>query len=68
MGIYFGIAWGILMWFLLWSGQSMSVWVAMVASFAAGLLFGVSMAFYYRHSARKHSLSKWEDLSESADA
>jgi hypothetical protein len=62
-GTDFAIFWGLAMWFLAWSGSGMSWYGAMVGAMFAGLLFGLTMAWYYSHSARKHNLSSWEGLS-----
>ncbi len=62
MGLYFGIVWGVLMWLFQWMRWELPIIVAVVASVAAGLFFGLSMAMYYRSSAKKHSLSDWEEL------
>jgi len=56
MGGFFGVGWGILMWFMMWSRQGMAGWVALVAAVVAGVLFGLAMAAYFRHLARKHGL------------
>ncbi|KAF1718840.1 DUF6404 family protein [Pseudoxanthomonas wuyuanensis] len=62
MGGFFGVFWGLLMWLLLWGGQGLPLAIgAMVAAFA-GALFGLSMAWYMRHSARKRAIPKWRDF------
>ncbi len=60
--LWFGLAWGLLMWFFLWSGQSMPAWVAVSASIIGGTLFGLGMALYYRRSRLKHNLTPWHEL------
>ena len=62
LGLYFGLAWGALMWLLFWQRSDASVSAALLAALSAGLLFGLSMAAYYRWSARKHALSDWDEL------
>lgn len=62
MGVFFGMFWGLLMWLLLWGGQGLPLAIgAMVAAFA-GAPFGLSMAWYMRHSARKRAIPKWRDF------
>src|SRR5438093_3044568 len=48
MGAFFGILWGALMWLLQWRAWHLSMGFAVVTSAWAGLLFGLSMAGYYR--------------------
>lgn len=62
MGLWFAVVWGPLMWLLEWRTMSISVPSAIGLSAIAGALFGIGMAIYYKWSARKHGLSKWEDL------
>ena len=61
MGLFFAIAWGLLMWLLLWRTQNMPPVIGLVASLLAGLAFGIVMAGYYRWRARKLALPRWED-------
>jgi hypothetical protein len=61
MGAFFAIAWGIFMWLFLWQGEDMPVAVGIGVSIIAGLLFGAIMAAYYRWSARRLALPRWED-------
>ena len=58
-GTWFGIVWGTIMWFATWSDRGMSPAGAIVAAIVAGILFGLCMAIYYRHGARKHNLPAW---------
>src|SRR5215212_6246828 len=51
-GVWFGAAWGLLMWFIVWSRQGMSPYAAFVTALFAGVFFGVCMAGYYRYGAR----------------
>lgn len=60
LGGFFGCFWGLMMWLLLWSREGMSVWFALAAAFAAGVLFGVAMAAYLRRLARRHRLPAWD--------
>jgi hypothetical protein len=60
-GSLFGLLWGLLcvvpmhVWF------SGSLWLLLAASVGAGVLFGLSMAGYYRRQARSHGLPLWSD-------
>lgn len=60
--LWFGCVWGLTMWFSTWQSSGMSVAVALIISFSAGLLFGLFMATYYKHSAKKNNLSDWQKL------
>jgi Family of unknown function (DUF6404) len=59
---WFGASWGAIMWLLLWSHQGGSGVVAAIAAVAAGVLFGLIMAVYYRYSSGKHKLPLWSRL------
>jgi membrane associated rhomboid family serine protease len=61
MGLYFGVFWGLAMWFLVWRGDDMPIAIAVTASVLAGLLFGAIMAVYFRWRARKLGLPSWKD-------
>ena len=61
MGSFFGVFWGLLMWFLFWSRTDLGTVGAVIASAAAGVLFGLWMASYYRRNARKLGLPSWHD-------
>jgi len=62
MSPIFGGTWGLLMWFTSWKSQNMSIQIALIISLGAGLLFGLSMALYYKLSSKKNNLSNWEQL------
>ena len=61
-GSFFGLVWGLLMWFWQWSDTGMSAGFAAALSVVAGLLFGLSMASYYAYGRRKHRLPPWTSL------
>ena len=67
-GIWFGVAWGLLMWFMAWSRQGMSPYAAVAVALFAGVLFGLCMAGYYRYGARKHRVPLWRDFHPPDDA
>jgi membrane associated rhomboid family serine protease len=50
------------MWFLLWGRQGMPVWIAAAAALTAGVLFGLTMAWYMRWSARKRAIPARRDF------
>jgi|SRR5690606_32238884 len=62
LGLWFAIAWGILMWFFQWRSMEISILVAIGFAAATGIFFGVFMASYYKWSAKKHHLSSWSEL------
>jgi hypothetical protein len=59
---WFGAIWGAIMWLLFWSPLGGSGVVAAITAIAAGFLFGLTMASYYRYIARKHKLPAWSQL------
>ena len=58
----FGVGWVVLTWITLGSSTSASLVPAVIAAVVIGLLFGVPMAAYYRHGARKHGIPLWKDF------
>jgi Family of unknown function (DUF6404) len=63
--LYGGVVWhvlGAIMRLLVWSRQGGSGVVAAITAAAAGVLFGLAMAAYYRYGARKHELPLWSGL------
>src|SRR5260370_20961687 len=59
-GVGFGVFWGLAMWLTGSSHQGLPR-LAAVALFV-GLLFGLSMAAYYRYGARKHHIPLRRDF------
>jgi len=59
---WFSVGWGTLMWLTVWSRETMSGLMAFGAALFAGVLFGLSMAAYYRYGARKHDLPAWSQI------
>lgn len=60
--LWFSGVWGLIMWLSTWQSNGMSVQAALVTSLSAGLVFGLFMAIYYKHSAKKNNLSDWHKL------
>lgn len=61
-GTGFGVAWGLWMHFLTWGPNDHPILLELGASVAAGIMFGLSIASWCRHSARRNGLSKWVEL------
>ena len=61
MGLFFAVLWGAFSWSE-WRAEGMAPRDAILTSTAIGLAFGVTMAIWYGLSARRHKLSRWEDL------
>jgi hypothetical protein len=62
MGGFFGAFWGLFMWLLMWSRQGMPLLVGVATALVAGLLFGLTMAWYLRHQARRHGIPHWREF------
>lgn len=62
LGSYFGIIFGLFMWFLQWRMLHISPSIAVIMSFLSGLMFGIIMALYYRWSKKVNKLPDWNDL------
>jgi uncharacterized protein DUF6404 len=60
VGAFFAIAWGIFMWLFFWQGTDFPAVVGVSTSVIAGLLFGMTIAGYYRSRARRLALPRWE--------
>lgn len=67
LGVFFGFFWGVVMCLFVWRTTGMPVLTVVFVSLLAGGIFGLSMALYYRISARKNSLSKWDSLTVSEE-
>ena len=62
MGSFFGLFWGLFMWLLLWGRQGMPIWIGATAALMAGVLFGLTMAWYLRWSAKKRGIPTWQEF------
>jgi len=60
--LWFGISWGLIMWFTSWKNNNVPIQMAICISLLAGILFGFLMALYYKRSAKKNNLSDWQAL------
>jgi|SRR5882724_2330782 len=67
-GLFFGVAWGLLMWALLWSHQPTPLGMVVGAAALAGLLFGLCMASYYRYGARRNKIPLWKEFQPTSHA
>ena len=61
-GGVFAVGWGLLMWFAAWSRSGMAPLSAVAVSALAGMAVGLSLATYYRYSARKNAIPRWSDF------
>ncbi|KAF1712309.1 hypothetical protein CSC70_01940 [Pseudoxanthomonas kalamensis DSM 18571] len=61
MGTVFGLFWGLLMWVILWARQGVPLGIMATGTLVAGALFGLAMAAWLRHLARKHNLPSWAE-------
>jgi len=66
-GSFFGIAWGLFMWFTFWSRLGTSPAFGVGLAIFTGSLFGLCMAGYYSYGARKHRIPLWRDFRPTDD-
>lgn len=66
-GIFFGVGWGVLMAAFFWLRYGTPVLHVLPYALTAGVAFGASMAWYFRHGAKRHKLPRWSTLADSAD-
>lgn len=62
MSTFFALVWGTIMYVLFWSERSANLSPMIISSLTAGLLFGIFMAFYYKHGNKKHQLTPWDEI------
>ncbi|MDF3416286.1 hypothetical protein HKX54_17585 [Sulfitobacter sp. M57] len=60
--LWFGLVWGVAMWFIIWRGQGFSPASAAGAAALAGIIFGGLMAGYFARARHRYKLSRWEEL------
>jgi hypothetical protein len=65
--VWFGGAWGAIMWFTNWSRQGIPLVYAVVIAALAGVAFGLTVALYYAYGRRKHRLPAWTSLDRPAN-
>jgi hypothetical protein len=63
-GVFFGASCGLLMWLMPLRPRKLPVEVGAATSLIAGLLFGLSMATYYRWKFKRLRLPPWENYPE----
>lgn len=61
-GTYFATAMGVLSYLIIWPYQVVPFPMNLISPAAAGALFGISMAVWYRYVRTKNGLSSWDDL------
>lgn len=61
-GLWFGLAFGMIMWLLVWARQGVPAAFAASLAGGAGVFFGLAMAAYYAHGRRKYRLPDWNSL------
>lgn len=61
-GTGFGVVWGLLMWFLVWSQRGTPGVQVVFAWILSGVSFGLLMALYYYIRARKYNLPLWSQI------
>lgn len=62
LSAYFGVSYGLLMWFITWHPGGMSPSEAIITSLLAGLFYGVCMAAVFRNRRKSKGLPEWEEL------
>lgn len=61
-GVFFGVVWGLFMWWSQWRGTDLPVQGMLLSAVFAGALFGGVMAVAYAYGRRKWKLTAWDDL------
>jgi hypothetical protein len=67
-GVWFGVVWGLSMWFTWWRSHGMSVERAFTGSIFAGVFFGLCTAAHKLYDARKHRIPLWRDFHPADDS
>ena len=67
-GVFFAVAWGTIVWFVMWRSAATPPMVAVFGAAAAGTLFGLSMGAYYAYGRKKHGLPAWSSLKATSGA
>ncbi|WGG51716.1 DUF6404 family protein [Rugamonas sp. DEMB1] len=61
-GGFFGVFWWIIMWPLVWLRDGTPLATTLLAALGVAAFFGLSMAAYYRHDARKRGVPPMDQL------
>lgn len=61
-GGFYSIAWGLFMYWLVWSKNGLPLTAMLSSSLVAGILFGLALASYFAYGKRKHGLPAWRDF------
>jgi len=61
-GGYFALFWGVTMWFSSWQSRGYHPLTSLIVALGAGLLFGLSMAAYYKWRLKTKKLPDWNQL------
>jgi hypothetical protein len=60
--VFIAATWGLLMWFVVWAPHGEAVLTAIMIAALVGGFAGLVIAGYYRYSARKLALPRWETI------
>lgn len=60
--VWFGLAWGVVMWLAVWSRQGVALGAAVCIAAFAGIFFGLFLSLYYAYGRRKYRLPEWSSL------
>ena len=60
--LWFGGAWGVVMWLAVWSRQGVALGAALGIAAFAGIFFGLFLSLYYAYGRRKYRLPEWSSL------
>lgn len=60
--IFFGVVWGLIMWFWAWRGQGLPLSLAAIAALLGGALYGLFTALWVARTKKRHKLSDWQSL------
>ncbi|MFL6634365.1 MAG: DUF6404 family protein [Massilia sp.] len=63
-GAWFACAWGVSMWWMVWSQQGLGIAGVALRSGGAGAAFGLTMAWFYTRERREFALPAWESFSQ----
>jgi hypothetical protein len=61
-GIFFGSAWGLIIWFFSWEQMGVSLSAAILTSFISSILFGVTVAVCSWWLKKRNNLPTWNEI------